>query len=85
MILITLPRDSCAIDVCSQKEPRYGSFPIVRVNETTWKILPVRYTSRTSDGELVSESHVINGAFGMDFVHLLDAIGSEAAHLEALG
>jgi hypothetical protein len=83
-IWLCLSRSSCAVEVCSQKEPRYGAFPIVRVDETTWKILPVRYIGRDRSGELTSVTAPIAEALGLDSVNLIGATEKVAASLAEL-
>jgi len=84
VVFMVLRHGTVAIDVCSPKKPRYGAYPITRVDGDTWQTAPARYTSRVSD-ELTAETREISELVGVTFVQLLDAPDDVSTDLTNLG
>lgn len=86
VVLLTLQRSVLHIEVCAKSMPRFGAFQILRVDACTWRIDPVRYTSRNAlCGVLVSEAHFIEESLGIEAITLLDATNNTAVELAELG
>jgi hypothetical protein len=81
---VELRRGAADIEVCSLAKPRYAAFPIVRVGEDTWRVVPARYISRGANGELIATPHVINEELGLDFIQLINAPESVAEEISGL-
>lgn len=84
-IEIDLPMGTVFVEVCSPARPRYGAFPIVRIDACTWKIAPSRYVDRGEDGELRSMPCQISYLLGSDFLVLLDTPAEVGRELMQLG
>lgn len=80
-IFIALPRGTVIVSVCSTAAPRFAAFPLVRIDSSTWRIAPARYTARSAHGELITETCPIEGDLGVEPIALLDAPEDVAAEL----
>jgi hypothetical protein len=83
-VIVSMPRASFRVPVCSPERPRFGAYSIARVDETTWRIAPARYTSRAPDGALATELARVHESTGVEFLQLLDAPDDVAAHVAKL-
>jgi len=71
VVFVVFARVTIAVDVCSPHAPRFGAFPIVRHDGTTWRIAPARFTSRGASGELVTHCCALHELLGNESIVLL--------------
>jgi len=73
IVLIVRRRTLICVDVCAPTRPRFGAFPILRIDITTWRIAPERYVSRIASGALVGIPRPVHFMIGEQPITLADA------------
>jgi hypothetical protein len=84
-ISVMLPHAAFALVVCSPLMPRFGAFPVMRMDACTWKLVPARYTALRRGGALITETWPLHENVGVETIALLDAPDRVSIELSELG
>ena len=73
IVLIIRRRTLICVDVCAPTRPRYGAYPVIRIDKTTWRLVPERYVGRLATAALVPVARPIHFMLDGDALDLADA------------
>ncbi len=83
-LMVALTHAVFAVSLCSTNRPRFGAHPVLRIDETSWRVPAARYRHQSPQGQWLTEMWPLHELLGTDGLTLIDApahVCSELANL----